>query len=293
MACAFFLLDRATRCLRKHPVDTCVNKFIVNIVPPRFRYSIFVYLGVLLWNPGFAQSSYQPMGAANEPGELAYEFNPARLIYEPGPQSNWGPGRAWWRIDWPEAEYHFLGALRRYSLIDSNSDSVHVALTDEALFDYPWLWSQQPGRWGFSEDEVDALGEYLRRGGFLIVDDFHGPSDWAVFESTMQRALPGHSIVDLKDDPSLEIMFELDQRTQIPGRRHLVSTSAGQQARMPFGPPHWRGIRDEAGRLIVAINFNMDMGDAWEHADDPAYPVPMTAFAYRVGINYLTYALTH
>ena len=125
------------------------------------------------------------------------------------------------------------------------------------------------------------------------MDDFHGPNDWRVFESTMQRALPDHTIVDLEEDPSLEIMFELDQRTQIPGRRHLRSTRAGIDARMPFTPPRWRGIRDSEGRVIVAINFNMDMGDAWEHADDPYYPVPMTSFAYRVGINYLTYALTH
>jgi len=59
------------------------------------------------------------------------------------------------------------------------------------------------------------------------------------------------------------------------------------------GPPHWRGIYDDDDRLMVAINFNMDMGDAWEHADDPTYPEPMTALAYRFGINYIIYAMTH
>jgi len=62
---------------------------------------------------------------------------------------------------------------------------------------------------------------------------------------------------------------------------------------MHSGPPGWHGIRDENGRVVVAINFNMDTGDAWEHADDAGYPIPMTSFAYRIGINYLVYALTH
>ena len=58
-------------------------------------------------------------------------------------------------------------------------------------------------------------------------------------------------------------------------------------------PPIWRGIHDEKGRLLVAINFNMDVGDAWEHADLPAYPEQMTTLAYRFGINYIVYSMTH
>ncbi len=82
------------------------------------------------------------------------------------------------------------------------------------------------------------------------------------------------------------ILFDLDERTQIPGERHL-----GYQ-RME-GPPHWRGIYDDDGRLMVAINHNIDMGDAWEHADDPHYPAAMTSTAYRFGVNYVIYAMTH
>ncbi len=230
---------------------------------------------------------------SNRPGHPTHELHPARLIYTHGPQSNWGPGRAWWRIDWPEAEAHFLAAVGRYTRADAADDSVHVSLLDEALFEHPWLLAQQPGRWALSKAETDRLGEYLRRGGFLVVDDFHGPRDWAVFESTLTRALPEYPIVNLAEDDVLEVIYDTDTRTQIPGRRHLVSDSTGTWANMPFGPPHWRGIRDAKGRVVVAINFNMDMGDAWEHADDPAYPIPMTSFAYRVGINYLMYAMTH
>ena len=233
-------------------------------------------------------------GAGNAPGRPTHELHPARLVYAHGTHSTWGPGRAWWRIDWPEAERHFLEGVARYTAIDVAADSVHVSLLDERVFDHPWLFAQQPGRWGLSGAETARLGEYLGRGGFLVVDDFHGPGDWAVFEEAMARALPGREIVELDDDELLDVLYELDGRTQIPGRRHLVRGSGdGVEARMPFSPPRWRGIRDADGRLVVAINFNMDMGDAWEHADDPLYPVPMTSFAYRVGINYLVYAMTH
>ena len=118
----------------------------------------------------------------------------------------------------------------------------------------------------------------------------------SVMSKTMARVMPRARVTDIApDDPLLHVLYELDQRTQIPGRRHLVGTdgAGGVRVRMPGGPPRWRALRDADGRLAVAINHNMDMGDAWEHADDPAYPVPMTSLAYRFGINYLLYALTH
>ncbi|NND92875.1 MAG: DUF4159 domain-containing protein [Granulosicoccus sp.] len=230
---------------------------------------------------------------ANLPGHPTHEVHIARLIYQHGPQSSWGPGRAWWRIDWPEAEHHFLAGVDRYTLMDVAPDSVHVSLLDDAVFEHPWLLAQQPGHWQLSPEENARLGEYLHRGGFLVVDDFHGPDDWSVFAHAMSQALPGRAVVDLNDDVLLNVHFMLDKRTQIPGRRHLISTADGIEVRMPYSPPRWRGIYDDRGRLMVAINFNMDTGDAWEHADDADYPVSMTSYAYRVGINYLVYALTH
>jgi hypothetical protein len=131
------------------------------------------------------------------------------------------------------------------------------------------------------------LREYLERGGFLVVDDFHGEGEWAAFREAIGAVLPGRAIVDIPDGDALHsILFNLDKRTQIPGERHL-----GWQ-RME-GPPHWRGIYDDRGRLMVAMNHNIDMGDAWEHADDAHYPAPMTATAYRFGVNYVIYAMTH
>lgn len=223
------------------------------------------------------------------------ELHLARLVFGHGSHSNWGPGRPWWRIDWPSAEYFFTDGIQRYTSIDTAPDSVHVSLLDASIFDYPWLFAQQVGRWYLSEDEVAALREYLLRGGFLVVDDFHGPVQWQMFESVMQRTLPGRRIEDLSaSDQLMNVLYALDQRTQIPGRRHLRGGAGSPvSVDMPHSPPRWRGIHDEDGRLMVAVNFNMDMGDAWEHADDPVYPVPMTSLAYRFGINYVVYAMTH
>lgn len=260
---------------------------------PSIRLAAPLVLACALSSGATAAGTAPPARAANSPGHPAHELEVGRLIYEHGPQSTWGPGRAWWRIDWPEAEAHFLDGVHRYTSIDAAPDSAHVALLDDAVFEHPWLFAQQPGRWELSDPETARLGEYLARGGFLVVDDFHGPADWDVFAEAMARALPGQAVVKLADDELLDVLYELDGRTQIPGRRHLVQGANGIEARMPYGPPGWLGIRDAHGRLVVAINFNMDMGDAWEHADDPAYPVSMTSFAYRVGINYLVYAMTH
>lgn len=227
------------------------------------------------------------------------EFHMARLIYESGGRGGafWGSGwgrRGWWAIDYPSAEFHLTRGLRRLTRLNVADDSFHVKAIDESIFDYPWLFAQQVGRWQLSNEETDRLREYLLRGGFLVADDFHGAYEWGVFTEAIQRVLPGYPIVEIPEsDALLHIHYDLDERTQIPGERHLYMGPGGQVLAQMEGPPHWRGIYDEKGRLLVAINYNMDMGDAWEHADDPFYPEPMTALAYRFGVNYVIYAMTH
>lgn len=222
------------------------------------------------------------------------ELEIARLIFDHNLMSTWGPGRPWWAIDWPDAEQHFTDGVLRYTAIDIARDSRHIRLTDRAIFDYPWLFVQQVGRWQLSRAEIQQLREYLLRGGFMVVDDFHGPAQWDVFSEVMRQVLPEFDIVDIPTgDELLHVLYELEQRTQIPGRRHLYGSSSGTVVEMPHSPPRWRGIYDQKHRLMVAINFNMDMGDSWEHADDPVYPVSMTSLGYRFGINYLIYAMTH
>ena len=218
------------------------------------------------------------------------EFQMARVIYRTNARAgSHGTIQPMWAVDYPLAEAHFLTALKRYTRVDAADDSRHLALTDPRLFQYPFLFLQQPGYWYPDEDEVAQLREYLLRGGFLFLDDFHG-RDYPVFENAITRVLPEYPLEDIpKEDAVMQIFFNIEQRTQVPGDRHL--RFGGQP--MMEGPAEWKGIYDEHHRLMVIANYNQDTGDAWEHADDPNYPLPMTAFAYQMGTNYVLYALTH
>jgi hypothetical protein len=205
-----------------------------------------------------------------------------------------GPGRGWWMQDWPAAEIHFAQGVRRLTRIDTG-EGRHVPLTDDRIFDYPWAYATQVGYWDLSDAEVKRLREYLLRGGFLVVDDFWGLEEWGVFRQTIERVFPGRPIVEIAEaDAVMHVLFDLQERVQIPGLRHLWRGTGGITVVPLDGtPPHWRAIYDEKGRMLVAINFDMDVGDAWEHADLPEYPMEMTGLAYRFGINYIIYSMTH
>ncbi len=253
--------------------------------PRRVVVAIVICLVGTLASAQFRRAPPEPVGGPPEA-----EFHMARLAYyAPGCAGSRGYCNPWWAIDYPQAEAHFLPAVTRMTRIEVAPNSRHLTLADDGLFDYPWLFLQQAGRgdWAPQGEELARLREYLERGGFLVVDDFHGEYEWAAFREAIVAVLPGRPIVDIPDGDMLHsILFDLDKRTQIPGERHL----GWQQME---GPPHWRGIYDDRGRLMVAMNHNIDMGDAWEHADDAHYPAPMTATAYRFGVNYVIYAMTH
>jgi hypothetical protein len=252
------------------------------------------WIACLLWGIAFSQAAEQGSSDAVAP---AAEFQLVRVQYATqGGGGSRGYFNPWWAIDYPLAEQHFLRALRRMTNVSAAPDSLQLLLSDERIFTHPFLFLQQPGkgRWRPTDQEATNLREYLLRGGFMLVDDFHGENEWAVFLEAMQKVLPGRLIVDIPaDDALMNIVFNVDQHTPIPGKRHLYRGAGGQTLVQMEGPPHWRGVYDDSGRVMVAINFNIDMGDAWEHEDDPEYPLPMTALAYKFGVNYVTYAMTH
>jgi hypothetical protein len=244
--------------------------------------------GVALLGHAHAQAQAQ----ARRDDAPATEFHFARLAFGAyGGAYGASRGEPWLR-DWPDADIHFMQGVRRLTLIDSTTDSRQVRLEDDALFDYPLIYAVKVGFMRLNELEAARLREYLLRGGFLIVDDFHGPDEWDEFAASMRRVFADRQMVDLPTTEEVfHVVYNLDQRTQIPGRQAVTS---GVTWEHPQGvPAHWRGIYDDQGRLMVAINFNMDLGDAWEHADDAFYPEPLTALADRFGINYLIYTLTH
>lgn len=263
----------------------------MNITTLKLTAITQLYLLALLFSISYIKPAIAQTADSRIDGLPTAEFHFARLVYNDAPGSRHAQrgGRAW-SIDYADAEYHLTQGLKRLTRVDVqaveyNGDGGRlITLTDNRVFDYPWLYAVEVGQWYLSNEEAMLLREYLDRGGFLMVDDFWGEYEWMTFVESMKRVYPDRPIVDLPEDHEImHIHYELDQRTQIPG-------SNGQR---PGTSPHWRAIYDDAGRIVVAINFNMDMGDAWEHADDPWYPQPMTAMAYRFAVNYLIYSMTH
>jgi hypothetical protein len=233
------------------------------------------------------------------------EFHFIRVEYTDLPQfhrrfafaSRHATGDGWWMVDWPDADDHFSAGVQRLTRIDTG-DPRHVRFTDAQLFEYPWIYATQTGWWGLSDAETARLREYLLRGGFLVVDDFWGAEQWETFRQTMERVLPNHPIDDIAEtDSAMHVLYDINEqdRTFIPGTRHLRRGPGGTVVvQQPEGTaPAWRAMYDDKQRMVVAVNFNTDVGDAWEYADSPMYPEQMTALAYRYGINYLIYSMTH
>ena len=160
---------------------------------------------------------------------------------------------------------------------------------------WPMLYGVEVGHWMLPEDQAQQLRDFLLRGGFFMVDDFHGTEpyrgvrEWDTFVDSMSRVFPDRPIVDIDDkDPIFHTVYDLDDRIQIVGHDHLREGHKldGINAR-------WRGIFDDRGRVMIAISFNSDIGDAWEYADDPYYPEKFSGMAIRIGVNYILYAMTH
>jgi hypothetical protein len=218
------------------------------------------------------------------------EFHFVRMVYRDGGHSG-GFGDRSWTVDYPDAEYHFQMGVSRLTRVDIGEQARMLRVTNDAIFDYPWLYAVEVGRWHLDDVEAARLREYLLRGGFMMTDDFHGSYQWEGFVESMRRVFPDRPIVEIEQaDEVWHVLYDLDNRVQIPGIRPLMY---GQTYEEDGSTPHWRGIYDDDGRLMVAINFNMDLGDAWEHADDPRYPEPMTTLAYRFAVNYVIYSMTH
>jgi hypothetical protein len=195
-------------------------------------------------------------------------------------------------MDYPRSDRHFAVALRRLTRIHTRSVEQPINVDDGDQYDWPWLYGVEVGHWDLSEAQAKGLREYLLRGGFLMVDDFHGGLEWQVFNESMRRVFPDRQIVDIDNqDQIFHIIYDLEERYQVPGAMY-IRTGLTYERNDGF-PAIWRGIYDDKGRILVAICHNMDLGDSWEHADNPDYPQKFSALGIRIGVNYVTYAMTH
>ena len=168
-----------------------------------------------------------------------------------------------------------------------------VNLDEGDAYDWPWLYAVQVGEWGLTDQQGQALREYLLRGGFFMADDFHGNAEWYEFESRIKKVFPDRPIVEIPDDDAIfHTVYDLNERYQVPGQAHLRAGYKSNNGPSALGA-HWRGIYDDSGRIMVAITYNSDVGDAWEWADDPYYPERFSDLAIRLGVNYILYSMTH
>jgi hypothetical protein len=231
-----------------------------------------------------------------QPGEFVF----ARMMfpggandgYYPRFQGDWRLGLSLWTQDYPRADRHFSMALKRLTRIQVRSVEQPVNLDENEQFDLPWLYAVQVGEWGPTPKQCQELREYLLRGGFFMADDFHGNTERQVFLESMKLVFPDRPVVEIPDgDPILHTVYDLSDRIQVPGQAHVRAgckncSDGGRGA-------HWQGIYDDKGRIMVAITYNSDIGDAWEFADDPTYPENAASSAIRLGVNYVVYSMTH
>ncbi len=201
-------------------------------------------------------------------------------------------GRWAWRTDFPKADIQFLIGVRRLTNIDAYEDANPVRLDDPNLRRYPLLYALEVGYMDLTEAEVTGLRTYLRAGGMLVVDDFWGTWEWRNFEHQIRRVLPDRPIAAIPlDHPLLSAFYDIDEILQIPnvGQGRVGGPTWEQDGYQP----RLLGIYDDLGRLLVIINWNTDLGDAWEWAEDPYYPLKFSNFAYQMGINMIVYAMSH
>jgi Domain of unknown function (DUF4159) len=252
------------------------------------------------WGQYFGRSN---SGASSYPAIDKAEFSWSRLRYTPiarnfggyggygGFGGYGGYGRGSWSTDYPKADRQFLIALKRLTRIDGRSTEQVVDLDSDDIFNYPWIYAVQVQNWTFTDAEAKRLREYLLKGGFLMVDDFHGTEDWENFLRGMRMVFPDRPIEDLDNkDEIFHVLYDLDDRFQVPGEQYV---NTGRTYEKDGYVPKWRAIRDDKGRIVVAICHNMHLGDAWEWADSPEYPENFASMAFRIGLNYIIYGMTH
>jgi hypothetical protein len=228
------------------------------------------------------------------------EFYWSRLSYAPAMGSGFAGGyggyggygwRHSWSRDYPKADRQVLLAMKRLTLIQTRSTEQVVSLDSNDIENYPWIYAVQVQTWSFTDEEAKRLREYLLKGGFLMVDDFHGTADWEEFMNGMRQVFPDRPIEDLDStDEIFHVLYDVDNHMQIPGEQYIQT---GRTYEKDGYVPKYRAIRDDRGRIMVVICHNMHLGDAWEWADDPDYPEPFASMAFRVALNYIVYGMTH
>ena len=199
-----------------------------------------------------------------------------------------------WDTDYPDADLNLSFRLSQLTSLQVDPQGKIMRLTNPELFHYPFIYIIEPGNMTLREPEVVALRKYLNKGGFLMVDDFWGEYEWRNFAMQMKRVFPEKEIKDVPLDHEIfNIVYPIDKKPMIPS---VHSFMRGRVSERPDATEaHYRALFDDDGRIMAFICHNTDLGDGWEregvdHGYFKAYSEP---YAYPIGINVITYAMTH
>ena len=251
--------------------------------------AIAALLGAQSGQRRWAMYEHEMQNPAEDPPDAweKTEFAFARLRFRSNRDGRW---RARWGTDANKSERQLIQGVRRLTRIHARSVEHIVDIDSDEIYEWPWLYAVGVGDWTLSDSHVQRLRNFFERGGTLMVDDFHAEREWANFSAGITRVLPHHTIDELEPtNPIFRTVYEITDPYHVPGLQILY----GQPWERGGVGHHWRGVFDSKGRVVVAICFNMDLGDAWEWADHPQYPERYSALAYRIGINWLVYTFTH
>ena len=157
--------------------------------------SIFLFLG--LWTPCLRISEGRtpwwydedppPRSDDNEKTEYAF----ARLVY---PSYGGVADRIWnmrgnWTIDYPEADRQFVQGVRRLTRMHTRSIE-QVSISSRRNLQLALDLRRRGGHWALTDEQASKLRDYLLRGGFLMIDDFHGTHEWEIFMQSMREFSP-------------------------------------------------------------------------------------------------------
>jgi hypothetical protein len=241
------------------------------------------------------------------------EFYFTRLIYSnSGRRGRWGMGKppqftcpefggggqfpragGGWATDYPSADCKFMGGVHRLTGVRVHPDPNVIEIMDPDLFRFPYLYAVEVGGMFLSNEEAARLREYLLRGGFLHADDFWGLWEKANFEDQMLKVFPDRTMQELPlSHPVFHTFYDLDSVMQIPNVSNGCRGGRTWESRDDTEPRIY-GIFDDHERLMVLSTYNSDLGDAWEWMDVPCYPETFSSQAYRMGINFMVYSMSH
>jgi hypothetical protein len=198
-----------------------------------------------------------------------------------------------WGMDYPGADCKFMGGVHRLTGLSVYSNPNVLEIMDDDLFKFPYAYVVEPGGMALTSREAARLREYLLRGGFIHVDDFWGLAERRNFEYQMRMVFPDRTLEVLPlSHEVFHTFFDIDTIMQIPGQD--AGCYGGRTYEVPDDTePRIYGISDDNNRLMVVVTYNSDLGDAWEYMDLACYPEKYSGQAYRLGMNFMIYAMTH